>query len=59
MAKDFGGETILFNDPNLRSCRYEDGHHNHIHVCFPNSKKTREVCGNFKVDPNACPTLAN
>jgi hypothetical protein len=38
-------KSILFNDPKLKGVVRADGHHNHMHVCFPpNSQKVKDAC---------------
>lgn len=60
-----GGQPIFFIDPKMRESAkalgepvpaYQDvkGHANHIHVCFPDNKKTREVCKKFRYQRALC-----
>lgn len=51
-----GGSNMYFNDTSLGTKAIK-GHHNHIHVCFKDNKKTREACNNLQVDSNVCPEL--
>ena len=48
-----GASVIYYNDPKAGATPMS-GHSNHVHVCFPSSKKTREVCANYQYDPKIC-----
>lgn len=54
--RQFGADTMYFNDPGIDTKR-ASGHHNHLHVCFKPGPKTREACQNLTIDPNTCPEL--
>lgn len=56
LAEKLGAQDVLFNDPKVGATSVP-GHHNHIHLCFPDSKTTRDTCNNLKVDPNLCPEV--
>ncbi len=53
MARAKGGSPILYNDPQA-GAKYSSGHHNHMHICFHNNKKTKETCANYRYDANVC-----
>ncbi len=53
LLKSKGAGTMYYNDPRA-NVQNMSGHSNHIHVCFPPSKKTKEVCNNYKYDPQVC-----
>lgn len=54
LAKSMGANTVLFNDSKIDGAGWSGGHDNHMHICFPDSRKTRGVCENYKYDPNIC-----
>lgn len=60
--------TVYFNDPqllqdfkgDLKNFKYEDGHYNHLHICFdPNSEKVRNACRDDAFVENAVKALSN
>jgi hypothetical protein len=57
LIKSMGATNVAFNDATLDNRAYEPGHHNHIHFCLKDNKRTREVCNNFQVDRNVCSSL--
>jgi hypothetical protein len=56
LLEAMGATTVYFNDT-AAGGTYAQGHNNHVHVCFKNSRKATEVCNNLKVDTNICPEL--
>jgi hypothetical protein len=57
LAREMGSNRVIFNDPQLikegLSTKLSQ-HDNHLHVCFPNTSKTRGTCENYQYDPGIC-----
>lgn len=60
LIKKLGGDSILFNDPKLRSeglSGYWANHSNHVHFCFkPNDSTAQNQCKSYVPDEKICPS---